>query len=82
MILAFHITLSLDLENITTFVLDIFTCSFQVWQYKYIAFNEACSSAADSAKITVSSAYSNKYKRKYTATSSVKGWMTTHYLNM
>jgi hypothetical protein len=34
-------------------------------------FNEACSSAADSANITVSSAYSNKYKRKYTATSSV-----------
>jgi hypothetical protein len=31
----------------------------------------ACSSAADSAKITVSSAYSNKYKRTYTTTSSV-----------
>jgi hypothetical protein len=54
------------LENITTLVLAAFTFNFQVSQYKYIALRADCNSAAVSANITVSSAYSNKYNLKYT----------------
>jgi hypothetical protein len=45
--------------------------NFQVSQYKYIALRADCSSAAVSANITVSSAYSNKYNLKYTSISSL-----------
>jgi hypothetical protein len=60
-----------DLENITTLVLAVFTFNFQVSQYKYIALRADCNSAAVSANITVSSAYSNKYNLKYTSISSL-----------
>jgi hypothetical protein len=61
------------LENITTctLVLAAFTFNFQVSQYKYIALRADCNSAAVSANITVSSAYSNKYNLKYTSISSL-----------
>jgi hypothetical protein len=39
--------------------------------YKYIALRADCNSAAVSANITVSSAYSNKYNLKYTSISSL-----------
>jgi hypothetical protein len=47
----------------------VFTFNFQVSQYKYIALRADCNSAAVSANITVSSAYSNKYNLKYTSIS-------------
>jgi hypothetical protein len=48
-----------------------FTFNFQVSQYKYIALRADCNSAAVSANITVTSAYSNKYNLKYISISSL-----------
>jgi hypothetical protein len=58
-------------EKITIFVFDAFTDNFQVSQYKNMAFNAACNSTADSAKITVSSAYNKIYSLKKTSISSL-----------
>ena len=52
--------LSLPFENITTFVLSIFTVNFHFVQYCSNAFKDICKSSADSLIKTVSSAYNNK----------------------
>ena len=66
------LTVSLQLfRKIAILVFEALTSNFQVIQYKYMAFRADCNSMRDSAKTTVSSAYSNKYNFKYTDNSSL-----------